>query len=325
VHSSSTSSSDRLPRAASLAVALVVAGEIAIGASLPVNQGRTNVDDLLADLEEPQTHAPVVLWADSVSARPVLDAGLPPDVKNLSSTQAIGMAGVYFTYRRFVEKAGAPDLLVVSQVPESYGNDLDQVFTPTYFESAFLRWDEIRDVAEETSRYGLAARMTGEKLLHPPSMMRRAAVRRSLQRLRSGGAPLVPNAPLGRIDGLDPKVAADLAARSCKTEFVMSEISSRYLDRLADDAAATSTRIVVVTPALPRSAADGWERTGYLAAFERALRGFAARHANVSVDPVLQFAQHADDEMYDVVHLKPAPGKAYGARFVARLRELRTR
>jgi hypothetical protein len=322
VHSSSTSSSKQFPRAAVLAAALVVAGEIAVGSAMPVNQGRTNVDDLLADLDRPQTHAPIVLWADSVTAGPVRSVGGSPGVADLSTTQAISMAGVYFTYRRFVETAGAPKLFVLSLIPESYGNDLEQVFTPTYFESAFLRWDEIRDFAAETSRYGQSLRMAGNKVLHPPSMLRRAEVRRSLQRLRSGGAPFPPNAPLGRIEGLDPKVAADLETRARLAEFKPAEIASRYLERLAHDTAATSTRIVIVTPALARSAADGWTRTGYLAAYERWLREFAARHANVSVDPVLQFAEHADVDMYDTVHLKPAPGKLYAARFLARVKEL---
>jgi len=320
--SSSTSSSRAIPRAALLAGILVLAGEAALAALLPVNQGRTQVDDLLARLDTPQPHSPVVVWADSVTAGAILEVGTDPGTADLSSTQAISMAGVFFTYRRFVETAGAPKLLVLSMIPESYGNDLDQVFTPTYFETTFLRWGEILPFAEETGRYGQAVVMGSNKILHPPSMLRRASVRPALQRLRSPRGSEVERLPLLRIAGSDSGLAADLAARAKRAHFEPSSISRRYLELLARDAAATGTRLAVITPALPKSAAIGWSATGYLREFEGFLREFAARHPLVTVDPVLQFADYEDMDMYDTVHLKPVPANAYGRRFLTRVREL---
>jgi len=319
VDSSSTSSSRRFPRALALASVLVLAGEVAITAALPVNQGRTQVDDLLAELETPQTNRDTVLWADSVTAGPVRDAGGSPQIADLSSTQSVSMAGVYFTYRRFVETAGPPKLLVLSLVPESYANDLHQAYTTTYFESAFLRWDEIRGYAEVTGRYAQALRMAGYKFLRPPSMMRRAAVRRYFQRLRVLRGDPLAKVPRLRVVGSDPGVVKGLSERARLIHFEASSITRVYLESLAQETASTGTRMVVVTPALPKTVAEGWSGTGYMREYEAILDELAKQHPHVTIDPVLQFADFEDRGMYDGCHLKPVPGRTYGERFLKRV------
>jgi hypothetical protein len=293
-----------------------------IGATLPRNQGRHLVDERLAALESPQPTRPVVVWTDSVTAGALRDAGGDPGVTDLSSTQAVSAAGVFYTYRRLRETAGAPRALVLVYVPESLGNDLHQVYTPAYFESCFVRWDEILDFERTTGRWTQALVMAGNRLLHPPSMVRRASVRRALRSLRSGDGLRTAANPLQRVAGVDPAVVSEQRARASQDRFLLSDISRLYLERIASDADAEGVRLVLMTAALPRSVFDGWRRSGYLDGYEAALRGIAARHPSVRVEPSGRFADVPDEEMYDRSHLKPAPAKRYGERVLALLRAI---
>ncbi len=290
--------------------------------ALPVNQGRHLVDDLLANLEGPQEARPVVAWSDSVTAGALASAGGDPAVADISSTQAVSLAGAYYTYLRLEEGRAPPRVLVLSLIPESYGNDLDQVFTSTYFETCFVRWDEIGDFARTTGRWGMALRMAGYRLLRPPSMVRRASVRRALQALRPAGGLATARIPLLRVAGVDPAVVAEQGARAAKRDFAFPGIPRDYLERLAEETAKNGTRLILMTGALPRSVLHGWRATGYLGQYEGMLRDVAARHPNVRVEPVDEFATWGDDEMYDRMHLKPAPAERYGRLVLARMRRL---
>ena len=323
--SSSTSSSSAgggLPRALLLAAALIAAGEAALAFTLPVNQGRHEGDDILAALESPQPSRPMVAWCDSVTAGALNDAAGDPILTDISSTQAVSLAGAYFTYRRLLEVSAPPRVLVLGLIPESYGNDLDQVYTYTYFETCFVRWDEIRDFASTTGRWRMAAAMAGNRFLRPPSMVRRAAVRRAIQRARSLGRLDTERVPLFRVLGTDPQVLRDVRARAEQKEFEFPAISRLYLEKLASATEATGTRLVLVTAALPRPVLEGWKRTGYLDAYRRALESVAAGRPHVVVEPLDRFADFAEEDMYDRVHLKPEPVKAYGVRVMNRFREI---
>ena len=322
--SSSTSSSEprRPPKAALLALGLVLAGEAGIKAALPVNQGRHPADEVTALLDARPEPKPVVLWCDSVTAGAVEEEGGDDFVAKLGSTQAISMAGVYYTYLRQVREAGPPKVLVLSLIPESYGNDLDQVYNAAYFESLFMEPAEVLDFARTTGRLGIASRMAMNGLLLPPSMKRRAAARVALRSLRDRGGPTRAPIPLLRIAGTDPEVAASLGDRERLREFRMSPLAALYLGRIAGETARTGTRLVFMTGALPAAVARGWEGTGYLRSAGEWFAEFARSRPHVTVEPLTLFADYAPSEMYDRAHLKPGIAQAYGRRVVERLRAI---
>ncbi len=325
--SSSTSSSrgPGAPRALLLAILLIAAGEAAAALSLPANQGRHPTDEVLARIEDDAIPRPVVIWSDSVTAGSIPKVGEPgddPGIANIGSSQSIGLPGVYFTYRRWVERHGPPGLLVVNMVPEGYGNDLRGEFTGTYFETVFLRPAEVRDAALSTRRIGLTARMCMNALLLPPSMRSRREVKGRLQELLGRGSPSVKPAPRRRILGVDPEVAASLSERARLREFAVSDLSREYMERIFADAGREGTRVVLMTPAVPGEVMRGWEETGYIREYAARLEAWGRSGAHVSVEPVDRFADYAVADMYDRVHLKPDASRRYGERVLARLREL---
>lgn len=321
--SSSTSSSrPRLTGAFVLAILLIGAGEIAVAVGLPPNQGRHNVDELLGRLESPQPRRPVVIFGDSVTKGALVGTAVATRTNDLSSNQAIGVAGVYFTYKRYLERTPAPKSLVLVMIPESYVNDLDDAWTGTYFETCFLRLAEITDFARATGRQGQALRMAGNLMLTPPSYRSRGSVRAFARRLRTRvvGEVVLPEARSGRVvgDSLDRL----LEARSAEPRFTMSDVSRAYLRKLVEETRTTGTRLVVVTGALPDRVAREWRRSGFLDQVRDELDGIARLGGHVSVDPVDQFAGYPDEAMWDGVHLEPLAKSRYGEALSARLMAL---
>lgn len=321
METSSTSSSDRRPPRAFLAAACVVlAAEVALGVSTPRDRGRHVADAVLVELDAPQARRPVVLWGDSVTCGTIDPAVAGDWMVDVSSTQAISLAGVDYTYLRLVETAGLPDVLVLVTIPETWRNDLDQIFTPTYFESCFLHADEIADFVATTGRWAQGGRMALQAWVRPPSSQRQAGVRAALNRLRG-----IDTTKRGWLRGtleLADDTREGLAARATESSFRMSEIARLYVEKLAARTEADGVRLVLMTAALPRSVAVSWARNGYLRAYEEALRDVAARHPNVQVEPVLGFADYDDAAFYDPTHLMPQLRSAYGERVAARVREI---
>lgn len=310
------------PRAFLLAAAIVAAGEAAVAVALPVNQGRDLMDDVLADLERPRPARPAAVWCDSVTQSSLASAGPLDDVSDLSSVTSIGVPGIWFTYRRLVESSGPPGVLVLMLVPDSWATDLRGPLRVTYFETVFTRPGEIADYVRTTGRWGQGLTMAMNGLLRPPSVVRRATVRRAIRGLRGGGAPPTAAVPVLRVAGVDPAVVREEEARAAMAEFAFSDVSRLYLERIAEHTASTGTRLVLATGAIPRRVLEGWRRTGYLDGYRAMLEETAKRHPHVSVEPVDRFATWEVEEMYDRLHLKPAPSLEYGRRVKARLREI---
>ncbi len=309
---SSTSSSDRWRpgRALLLAATLIVAGEVAASAAVVRDPGRHVVDTLLARLEEPQPHRDVVLWGDSVTARCLTEAGADQEFHDLSTTQAIGIPGVLYSYRRLVATTGAPKHLVLVTIPETWQNDLTNELAPNYFETCFVRPDEVRHFARISGRWAQPTRMLGRAFLLPPTRWRRRGLRVQLNRLR--GVDVSARPPLRPITGDDPETIAAVQERAQVETFVVSDLARTFLDEIALETATSNTRVHLLTAALPRSVADTWERNGYLAAYRAFLDDLAARHPHVDVADPRQFAQFADTQMYDDVHVRPQFMAGYG-------------
>jgi len=320
--SSSTSSSERPARAIAFvaAVVIIVAVEVALATALPRNPARHRTDEVLAALDGDIEARPLVVLGDSVTAGCLDCTDISRQCHDLTTTQAISTAGVYYTWRRLVERTGAPRVLALVVRPESWTNDLDQAFTPAYFETCFIRLGEIRDFATRTGRLGMTERMLVEALFVPPSLVRRSEVRRTLNRLR--GAPKPPHVFRRRLDGLDPETAKELAFARSQETFDASEIAETYLSLLIHDTGVAGTKLVLLTPALPHSVAAAWEANGYAEGVQSWLSRLAAGAPHVVIDPQFQFADYADEDMYDGAHLKPARMRDYGERLSERLEQL---
>jgi hypothetical protein len=262
------------------------------------------------------------VFGDSVTNGALSGTPVEADANDLCSNQAIGLAGVYFTYKRYLERSPAPRVVAVVMIPESYGNDLQDAWAGTYFESCFVRPREIVDFIGTTGRYAQGTRMAANRFLTPPSFQSRGAVRAAARRLRSGiaGDMVLPPAPSGRIRGAE--LDAILAQRSKESVFAMSEVSRLYLGALVHETRANGTRLVLLTGAIPRRVADAWSRSGYFVQYRGELDAVASLGAHVAIDPVDQFADFPDAVVWDRVHLEPAAKRAYGERLSKRLKEI---
>ena len=307
-------------RAFVLAVAIICASEIALAALLPRNPARHRTDHVLTTLDSDPESRPLAVWGDSVTAGCLDGTPIASRMHDLSSTQAISTAGVYYTWRRLVESAGAPRVLVLVVRPESWSNDLDQIYTHTYFETCFIRPGEIAHFAAQTGRVATTGRMLIEALFVPPSFVRRSAVRRELNRLRGAVAP--PHIFTRPLDGVDPETATELARRRAHPRFRASEIAETYLPLLVRETGEKGTRLVLMTPALPRSIADAWEESGYMDGAQRWLADVVGDAPHVTLEAAFQFALYRDVDMYDSDHLKPERMEAYGRVLSGRLDEL---
>ena len=68
----------------------------------------------------------------------------PPDILSLGTNQAVSMCGQYFIARSAIEHDPAIKELVVAYQPDSFTNNLDQVFCFNYFVRPFYPYAEYR-------------------------------------------------------------------------------------------------------------------------------------------------------------------------------------
>jgi hypothetical protein len=287
--------------------------------TLPVNQGRGNIDAILERIDAGACRRPVLLWTDSVTTLPVWLCGGDGRIDAIGSVAHVNMGGVYFAYRRRVEASGPPRVMAIAAVPEFYEHRLRHgVGGAGFFESTYTRPREIRETLECTGDWTVVSHMALHALFTPPSNARRGAARPLLRSARSAGAaatddgPPPPGAP--RADR-----AVAIAERARRRGFEMSALTEAFLERLCEETGRDGARLVLVTPAMTPGVAAGWQASGFLAGYLERLRGFARRHRHVTVEPPLQFADIPDEALADSRHLMPGPGREYGRRVVARL------
>jgi len=311
-----------LPRAAILGLALVVSGETVLQAAVPYDRGKLLAGEVLSEIERGTTTRPLFLWSDSVSTVPVRRSGGDDRVEEAGSAAAVTMAGVYFIYRRRVLATGAPRVLVLAAIPEFYTRFVVRPGPGTAgaFERTFTDFREALEFADATGDWGFASRMALNGLFLPPSARRRSVLDPVLRRMGSpaGPFPVRPRTGAGAAPG-PPDRAAPLRGRASQRGFRASPIALEFLRRLCRETGRTGTRLVLMTPALPREVSRSWEESGYLDEYRGMLEGMARDHPHVAVDPVLQFADYGSEDMSDPRHVVPDLEPAYGRRVVARL------
>jgi hypothetical protein len=327
--SSSTSSSDPAApgappasrRAGFLgALAIVVAGEATLAAATVPSPGRHRADAVLTAVDRGLPNRDILFWADSVSARALEGTEAEAFVTDISSTQAISMAGVFFTIRRHFERSGTPRAVVLCVIPETLINDLRGRLAGTYFEEQFHSPREILEHHATTGRTAQCVRMAAMALAVPPSMRRQGGARSLFRRLRGnpeGLAPLGPDpAPL-------PEKADLLGERLARRTLGLSPVADAYLGKLAALCRERGARLILMEGPVPEPVRRHWERRGTREPQRAALRDLVERTGSAlerrSWDP----GTWALEEFYDHDHLLPSRMPAYGRRLAAELEAIR--
>jgi len=89
-----------------------------------------------------------LIIGDSLAHNAFSNLLLKDNILDLTTNQAISMAGNYFLLNRYLEKNQAPKKLYLFCIPDLLHNDLNQIFTYAYFESVFTRKKEIKEIKE---------------------------------------------------------------------------------------------------------------------------------------------------------------------------------
>ena len=88
----------------------------------------------------------ILILGDSVAANAFKNKILKENIFDLSSNQAISMAGNYFLLKRFLEQNNPPKELFLFTIPQFYQNDLNQIWTYLYFETVFQNDEEFEEI-----------------------------------------------------------------------------------------------------------------------------------------------------------------------------------
>ena len=88
----------------------------------------------------------ILILGDSVAANAFKNKIVKENIFDLSSNQAISMAGNYFLLKRFLEQNNPPKELFLFTIPQFYQNDLNQIWTYLYFETVFQNDEEFEEI-----------------------------------------------------------------------------------------------------------------------------------------------------------------------------------
>lgn len=112
----------------------------------PINRHYVDyiVNDILPNTKNKKVD--ILLLGDSVAANALSSKQLKDAIFDLTSNQAISMAGNYFLLKKFLKQNNPPKELFLFTVPEFYQNDLNQIWTYLYFETVFKNNEEIKEI-----------------------------------------------------------------------------------------------------------------------------------------------------------------------------------
>jgi hypothetical protein len=299
------------------ALLLVASGETALHAFTVPDRGRHTTDRVLAEVARGLPRRPILFWADSVSAGALRGTDEEPFVTDVASTRATAMAGAYFTLRRQVERAGAPDAVVLCLAPFSPLDELDTGYERTYFDDLYTDPAEIAEHLELTGRRAQALRMAMNAFLVPPSARRNGAPPRWLRALRGRPEPVEP--PPSRPA---PDRAERMHAYFERATVGLPDLTARYLKRLGAYAAERGFRVVVLRAPVPASVERAWAARDVERPRREALAALAARVPALEVRE-WDAGEWPDEQFHDHSHLFPEPRAAYGRRLAAEIRRIR--
>ncbi len=331
--SSSTSSSSpaREHGAARFFASLVVCVllvEVAFGWLLPRNPGRHEVDRRVARIAKETRASRNVLLSDSVSYGVLDGIELPDDVLDLSTNQAISVAGNAFLVERLFERLDAlaisPPVDTVLYVVGPTGLEValdSKRFNEPYFTSVFTRAAEIAAVDERLDRPDLVRAMRVARTrarFEFPSYARRGVLieplTNALRGLKRGlyGAAAMPTTPTARAREL-------IEERSQRAVFEPSSVTRAFLPVLAAECERRGVRLVLAPPPVAPTLLAAWKRTGMWDGYVGFLADVARPHALVRVAPSCPVAFDTDAAFYDGVHLEQAAKSTWGEALAALL------
>ena len=216
--------------------------------------------------------------------------------------------------------SGVRDLFLVF-IPEAYEVEMDTGMVMTYFESCFLRWDEIALISRIRGPCRQTLRVLRNKLLVPPSFRARGTILGMVPFLADRRPPAEPATSVWTPRFRDEAIAR----RVGRGAFRPTGVVSAYLAVLLERARSAGVRTHLVTAAMPAEVVEAWRRSGRLRQYEEFLEGIRRDWPEVTVLPADLFADFPGNCFWDQVHLQPLPLERYGSRLSAALLSARGR
>ncbi|MFC2073937.1 hypothetical protein ACFLR3_01665 [Campylobacterota bacterium] len=87
-----------------------------------------------------------VVLGDSLAHKAFSSLIIKNNILDLTSNQAISMAGNYFLLKRYFKNNNLPKSIYLFIIPGFLHNNLNQIYTYSYFESVFTSEDEMREI-----------------------------------------------------------------------------------------------------------------------------------------------------------------------------------
>ena len=291
-------------------MALVLCFELTLYAWLPINQGRHEGDFVRARAAD--ANQDVVLLSDSITYGALSLLDQTHGVSDLTSNQAMGVAGNYFLLRRLIEAGNAPKSVAYVIHPRSYEIDY-YVFpelTESYFSTVFIADDEISAVKKVLGREDLVRRMrkAREELRFAlPSQIRRGIVHEPLVLGLRGIRRYL------RGDFIDPQALKLIEEQSALKQFILSDVSRLFMDKIAQLTKAHDIELMLFPPPIPQSVLDAWKNNGYWFQYISYMQRFDRRHSHAKFIEDIGFGSIDDQSFGDGVHLTANKRKEWGA------------
>lgn len=86
-----------------------------------------------------QFHSRILILGDSVAAQIFPISEFSSEICSLTTNQAISMAGQYALLSNFVAAGNKPELIILFFIPNTFQNNLDQIYTYNYFIKPFYQ------------------------------------------------------------------------------------------------------------------------------------------------------------------------------------------
>jgi len=102
------------------------------------------VNDYVANLKD-KSYSKIIM-GDSLAHNAFEKLQIKDDILDLSSNQAISIAGDYFLLERYLKKNKAPKEIFFFAIPDFLHNDLNQSWTYSYFETVFTNDSEVEEI-----------------------------------------------------------------------------------------------------------------------------------------------------------------------------------
>ena len=112
----------------------------------PTNRHKVDflVNEYIPNLATKQYDTLII--GDSLAKNAFSNVILHDNIVDLTSNQAISMAGNYFILKRYLKNNNIPKKIFLFCIPDFLHNDLNQIYTYRYFETVFKEPEEIQSV-----------------------------------------------------------------------------------------------------------------------------------------------------------------------------------